>query len=168
MKPWLIAVIALSLFAPATVASRMQNTAELTALADKVVSSIQGQKPDWKYQSIEPVPGSGDVILQQWTLDNQSIRIAITSYKSTQDAAVAISQLAREGQATETFQGLGDEGITWGRGIVSFRKRNFMIDVSVTNTKPTLDRSELNKNTAEERKLAKDFALIVADAIKDK
>jgi len=40
--------------------------------------------------------------------------------------------------------------------------------VSVTNTKPTLDRSELNKNAAEERKLAKDFALMVADAIKDK
>ncbi len=167
MKPW-IAVIALSLFVSAAVASHIQNTAELTALADKVVSSIQGQKPDWKYQSIQPITGSGDVILQQWTLDNQSIRIAITSYKSAQDATAAISQLAGEGQATERPQGLGDEGITWGRGIVSFRKQNIRIDVSATNTKPTLDRSELNQNAAEERKLAKEFALMVADAIKDK
>src|SRR5215211_6467680 len=168
MKLWSIAVIALSLFASAVVATHTQNTAELTALADKVVSSIEGRNPDWKYQSIQPITGSGDVILQQWTLDNQTIRIAITSYKSAQDAAAAISRLAREGQATETHQGLGDEGITWGRGIVSFRKRNFTIDVSATNTKPTLDRSELNKNAADERKLGKDFALIVADAIKDK
>ena len=168
MKTWLIALIALSLFASVAVATYTQNTAELTALADKLASSIQSQKPDWKYQSVQPITGSGDVILQQWTLDNQSIRIAITSYKSAQDAAAAISQLAREGQATERSQGLGDEGITWGRGVVSFRKRNFTIDVSATNTKPTLDRSELNKNAAEERKLAKEFALMVADAIKDK
>lgn len=168
MKPWLIAVIALSLSASVAVASHTQNTAKLTALADEVVSSIQGRKPDWKYQSIQPITGSSDVILQQWTLGNQSIRIAITSYKSAQDAAAAISQLLREGQATERPQVLGDEAITWGRGIVSFRKRNFMIDVSATNTKPTLDRSEVNKNTAEERELAKEFALMVADAIKDK
>ena len=168
MKPCLIAVIALSLFTSAAVASHTQNTAELAALADKVVSSVQGQKPDWEYQSIQPITGSNDVILQQWTLDNQSIRIAITSYKSAQDAAAAISQLAREGPATERSQGLGDEGITWGRGVVSFRKRNFTIDVSATNNKPTLDRSELNKNATEERKLAKEFARMVADAIKDK
>lgn len=168
MKPWLIAVMALSLFASVAIASHTQNTAELMSLADKFANSIQGQKPDWKYQMIEPIRGSGDVILQQWTLDNQSIRIAITSYKSTQDAAAAISQLARAGQVTERAQGLGDEGMIWGRGTVSFRKRNFTIDVSATNTKPTLDRSELNKNAAEECKLAKEFALLVADAIKDK
>lgn len=168
MKTWLIAPIALSLFVSVAVATYTQNTAELTVLADKLASSIQSQKPDWKYQSVQPITGSGDVILQQWTLDNQSIRIAITSYKSAQDAAAAISQLAREGQATERSQSLGDEGITWGRGVVSFRKRNFTIDVSATNTKPTLDLSELNKNAAEERKLAKEFALMAADAIKDK
>ena len=55
MKPWLIAVTALSLFASAAVASHTQNSVELTVLADKVVSSIQGQKPDWKYQSIQPI-----------------------------------------------------------------------------------------------------------------
>ena len=136
MKPWLIAVIAVSLFASAAVASHTQNIAELTALADKVVSSIQGQKADWKYESVQPITGSNDVILQQWTLDNQSIRIAITSHRSAQDAVAAMSQLAREGPATERTQGLGDEGITWGRGVVSFRKRNFTIDVSATNTKP--------------------------------
>lgn len=104
MKTWLIAPIALSLFVSVAVATYTQNTAELTALADKLASSIQSQKPDWKYQSVQPITGSGDVILQQWTLDNQSIRIAITSYKSAQDAAAAISQLAREGQATERSQ----------------------------------------------------------------
>jgi hypothetical protein len=168
MKPWLIAVIALSLFASAEVASHTQNTAELTALADKVVSSIQGQKPDWKYQSIQPITGSGDVILQQWTLDNQAIRIAIISHRSTADAAAALSKLAREGQLNERIQGLGEEGITWGRGIVSFRKGNLTIDVSAAKTEPILDLNEAAKNTADERSVAKEFAVLVADVIKDK
>jgi hypothetical protein len=56
----------------------------------------------------------------------------------------------------------------WGRGVVSFRKRNLTIDVSATNTNPTLDLNEAAKNTADERKLAKEFAVLAAEAIKDK
>lgn len=168
MKTWLIALIALSLFASVAVATHTQNSSELMALAERVVSSIQSQKPDWKYQNVEPIAGSGDVVLQQWTLGDQSIRIAIVSHQSIQDAATAMSKLAREGGVSEQVSGLGDEGITWGRGVVSFRKKNLTIDVSTTNTKPTLDSSELAKNAAEERNVAKEFARLVADALKDK
>ena len=168
MKTWLIALIALSLFASVAVATHTQNSSELMALAERVVISIQSEKPDWKYQNVEPIAGSGDVILQQWTLGDQSIRIAIVSHQSIQDAATAMSKLAREGGVSEQVRGLGDEGITWGRGVVSFRKKNLTIDVSTTNTKPTLDSSELAKNAAEERDVAKEFARLVADAIKDK
>jgi hypothetical protein len=145
-----------------------QTISELSTLGDRVVSHIQTQKPDWKYEKVQPIADSTDVILQQWTLDNCSIRIAIISHKSMPDAATAISKLAREGKLSERFQGLGDEGMMWGRGVVSFRKRNLTIDVSATNTDPILDLNEAAKNTADERKLAKEFAMFVADAIKDK
>jgi hypothetical protein len=168
MKLWVITVIALSLFLFAAIPTHTQSTSELTALGDNVVSSIQSKKPDWKHEAVQPMSGSAGVILQQWTLDYQSVRIAIVAHKSTQDAATAISKLAQQGQVNERFQGIGDEGMTWGRGVVSFRKRNLTIDVSATNTNPTLDLSEAAKNTADERKLAKEFALLVADVINGK
>ena len=167
MKIWLITVIALTLFLSAAIA-HTQTTSELTALGDSIVSSIQSNKPDWKYQAVQPMSGSGGVILQQWTLDHQSVRIAIVAHKSAQDAAMMISKLASERQPIERVQGVGDEGITWGRGVVSFRRRNVTIDVSVANTDSTLDPTELAKNLADERKLAKEFALLVADVVKDK
>lgn len=145
-----------------------QNNSELSTLGDRVVSYIQSKKADWKYENVPPISGSANVIVQQWTLDNRSIRIAMVSHGSMSDAAAAMSKLAQERQIDERFQGLGDEGMTWGRGVVSFRKRNLTIDVSATNTYPTLDLNEAAKNTADERKLAKEFALLVADAIKDK
>lgn len=168
MKVWLITVIALSLLLSAAVPTHTQSTSELTALGESVVSSIQSKKPDWKYEAVQPMSGSAGVILQQWTLDHQSVRIAIVAHKSAQDAATMISRLASERQQSERVQGVGDEGITWGRGVVSFRKRNLTIDVSVANTDSTLDPTELAKNLADERKVAKEFALLVADVIKDK
>ena len=148
--------------------TQAQNNSELRTLSDRIVSHIESQKPDWKYENIQPITGSADVIVQQWTLDNRSVRIAMISHRSPSDAAAAMSKLAQERQVNERFQGLGDEGLAWGRGVVSFRKRNLRIDVSAANTNPTLDLNEAAKNTAAEHKLAKEFAVLVADAIKDK
>lgn len=161
------AIMLLSLLAVHTF-TRAQNSSELSTLAEQVVTHIQSQKADWKYENVQPMTGSANVIVQQWTLDNRSVRIAITAYNSTPGAAAALSRLADQGQPNERFQGIGDDGIMWGRGVVSFRKRNFTIDVSATNIAPTLDLNEASKNTDDERKLAKEFAMLVADAIKDK
>jgi hypothetical protein len=58
--------------------------------------------------------------------------------------------------------------MSWGRGVVSFRKRNLTIDVSAINTGPVFDVNAAAKSTADERKLAKEFALLVVDALKDR
>lgn len=168
MKICMAVIIALSLFLSEAITAHTQSTSELMALGDSVVSSIQSKKPDWKYEAVQPISGSAAIILQQWTFESQSVRIAIISHKSTQDAATTILKLAREGQLMERVQGLGDEGITWGRGVVSFRKGNLTIDVSAANTDSTLDPTELAKNLVDERKVAKEFALLVADVIKGK
>jgi hypothetical protein len=166
MKIWLVVIVALGLFLSEAIPTHTQSTSELMALGDNVVSSVQSRKPDWKYEAVQPISGSTAIILQQWTLDFQSVRIAIIAHKSTQDAATAISKLARKGQLIERTQGFGDEGITWGRGVVSFRQRNLTINVSAVNTDSTLDPTELAKNLVDERKVAKEFALLVADVIK--
>ena len=160
------AIMLLSLLAVHTF-TYAQNNAELSTLGDRVVRYIQSQKADWKYENVQPMTGSANVIVQQWTLDKRSIRIALISQKSTFDAAAAMSKLARE-RENERLQGFGDEGMAWGRGVVSFRIRNVRIDVSATNTEPVLDLTEAAKNTVDERKLAKEFAMLVANATKDK
>jgi len=145
-----------------------QNNSELSTLNDAIISYIQSQKADWKYENVQPITGSAAVVLQQWTLDSQSVRIAIISHKSTQDAATAISKLAREGQLIERVQALGDEGISWGRGVVSFRNRNLTIDVSAANIDSTRNPTELSNKGMDAHKIAREFALLVADAIKRK
>ena len=162
------ALMLLSVLCAAYIFTYAQNTSDLTTLGDRVVSYIESLKPDWKYENVQPISGSADIVIQQWTLNNRSVRIAIISHKSAQDAAAAISKLAREGQINERLLGLGDEGLAWGRGVVSFRKRNLTIDVSAANTEPTLDLNEAAKNTADERKLAKEFAQLVSEAVKEK
>ena len=166
MRKWTAAMILLSLLTVQTL-THAQNNSELTTLADRVVNYIQSQKTDWKYKNVEPIKGSANVIIQQWTLDSRLVRIAIMSHRSMSDAAAAMSKLAQDGQVNERLQGLGDEGITWGRGVVSFRRRNIRIDVSAANNTPTPDPKEALKNTEDELKLAKEFTQLVADAIKE-
>ena len=166
MSPRISAIMLLVFLLASQVFIYAQNSADLNTLGDRIVSHLQSKQPDWKYEAVEAITGSADVMVQQWTLDNRSIRIAIVSHKSTSDAAASISKLAREGQPNERLQGLGDEGISWGRGVVSFRTQNFTIDVSSTNTEPVLNLNEAAKKTAEERKLAREFAQLVADAVK--
>src|ERR1700674_584766 len=123
-----------------------QKSIELTTLDENIVTAIQSKEPDWKYEKVSPITGSADVILQQWTLEYLTVRIAIVSHRSNAEATKAMRDLVRVGQTTERLQGLGDEdGISWGRGTVSFRKRNLKIDVSAVDTHPTRDVTEKKK-----------------------
>lgn len=141
----------------------------------EIGNSIQSAKPEWKYENVAPITVSGDVvpqepnpdvILQQWSFENQSVRIAIVSHRSVSEATAAMQNLASR-RPTGTFEGLGDEDVTWGRGTVSFRKLNLTINVTAVIIEPTSDAAEAGKHEPDERKLSKEFALLVAKAIKD-
>ena len=153
-----------------------QTPSHLTTLGDNIVASIQGIKTDWKYEPVPPMKGSDGIILQQWTdgvllqqwtLEDESVRISIVRYESTDHAAKAMADLARDGSVRETVQGLGDEGFSWGRGTVSFRRRDLTIHVSAVVTKPTLDLKLVAENVKKERQLCKEFARLVAEAIRN-
>jgi len=125
----------------------------------------------WIAQRVEPVAamkGSKNVLLQQWSSESQSVRIAIVMRNSQDDTRKVMGDLVRDGNVKEILVGLGDEGVAWGRGSVSFRRHNLTVDVSALTTTPALDVTKATANLAEERKLSKEFARLVADAIKDK
>jgi hypothetical protein len=147
-----------------------QSSIELKTVGENIINFIQ-----WKYESVPPITISADlivqpttdVILQQWNFEDQSVRIAVVSHGSVGDAVEEMQNLAARGERG-LFQELGDEDVTWGRGTVSFRKRNLTVNVSAVITKPTVDVSEAGKHDPDERKLSKEFARLVAKAIKDK
>jgi hypothetical protein len=143
-----------------------QSSSELNNLGDTIISSIQSKKSEWKYESISPMSRSDDVILQQWSFENESVRIAIVSHDSVSAAAQATRVLARRGQEGRHL--LGDEDVTWGRGTVSFRKRNVTVNVSAVITQTPVDLDEADKHDIAQRKVAIEFARLVALAIKDK
>ncbi|MEK6283204.1 MAG: hypothetical protein AABN95_22845 [Acidobacteriota bacterium] len=151
--------------APRVVVS--QTSSELNSFGETIISSLQAKKSEWKYESVSPMSSSDNVILQQWSFENESVRIAVVSHASVRDAVDAMQVLARGGQRGGDQQ-LGEEDVTWGRGTVSFRKRNLTVNVSVVITEPTLDLAEARKHEINQRKIAKEFAHLVASAIKDK
>lgn len=151
-------------------------TFSLASLGADIVTSIQSAKPDWKYESMFPISVSGDVgprepnsdvILQQWSFHNQSVRIAVVSHRSASDAAEAIQNLTPRSQRP-ALQDLGAGAVTWGRGTTSFRRRNLTVNVTAVIIEPTSDAVESGKHEPDERKLSQEFARLVAAAIKDK
>src|SRR5437660_1300988 len=150
----------------ATTAFAQNPVSDLTRLGDVIANSIQLKKPEWHFESLVPMRESEKVILQQWTFGDQSLRVALVPHNSPEDAARAMSDVARDGQSIEAVPDLADEGFAWGRGIVSFRKQNVTIHVSAVTTNVTRDPKVVAKNVKEERKLCKEFARLIADAIK--
>lgn len=139
---------------------------DLTNLGDTIAKSIQSKKPEWHYESQTPMKGSEGVIIQQWSSESQSIRVAIVYHKSTEEAAKAMRDTARDSPTVEALADLADEGFSWGRGTVSLRRRNLTIDVRAVTTKLTLDHADADKDLKEEQRLCKEFARLVADAFK--
>jgi hypothetical protein len=162
-----VVVLALATIGVTALVRTDQNSSDLMVLQDKLISAIQLKKPEWTYNPISAIEGSAAVVLMQWTLDEQSVRISIVLHQSVDDAAKAIWKLGVEGKEREKLQDLGDGGLSWGQGTVTFRRRDLTISVSAVNTKPTLDPKEGAQYTADERKLNKEFATLVANILKD-
>ena len=160
------AFVALVLSAVALIPTRGQQSGRLTTLGDTIVTSIQAAKPEWKYESVPGMNHSDEVIVQQWTSKDESVRVSIVPHVSAAQAAEAMKDLDRDGGNKEKLQGLGDDGgLSWGRGTVSFRKQELTIHVSAVITTPTADLKVAAENLKRERRLCKEFARLVADAI---
>ena len=170
MKKTLILLVALLVgtIAAATRVSSNSTPIDLLVLQAKIITGVQSQKPEWQYRSVPPIEGSADVILMQWSFENHSVRIAITSHASIEDAVKAMATLRRDGKELETLPDLADVGgFSWGRGTVTFRKDNLTVSSSAVDTTVTRDAKEVAQKVPEERALSKDFAKLVAAIIKD-
>lgn len=169
MKRVMIVSCACALYLAATMMSVAQsNITQPVTLGDTLIKFLQVAKPGWLYEPVDAITGSENVLLQNWSSETQRVRIAIVPHNSVDDATKAIRDIARHGQTKEILPGIGDEGLSWGRGTVSFRTRNLTINVSAVIATPVFDVKTAKANLVAEQNLSKEFARLVADAIKDK
>lgn len=169
MNRLFLVLMAMMLVAVVPIASRAQdNSSSLTQLGEDIVRAIQEQRPNWTYEAVSPIAGNDGVIIQKWTSGQRIVRIAIVAHRSVPEAARLMLDLARDHQPREVIPGLCDEGFSWGRGTVTFRKRHLSISVSAVNTDTQVSVSRLAEQGDDERALCREFARLVADVVRNR
>jgi hypothetical protein len=141
-------------------------SSRVNTLADEIVRNIQNKKPGWRYQEVEPIDGSVNVALQQWTFEQRSVKIRISLRASESEGINLMRDLRRDGRPRETPADLGDEAVAWGNNAVSFRDRDLIVDVTTSFGLSNLSLEKVASNRVEERKLSEEFARLVAEILR--
>ncbi len=137
--------------------STAQDTSsQLTKLTDDIAHVVQDKTSGWQHNSVKPLEGGKDVIVDQWISGDKIVKIAILRHQSRDEAMRTLHKFASNTKATSKPQNVGEEGYAWGVGnSIAFRKGGFTIYVSAVAA-----------NITEEESLSKEFAQYVDVAIK--
>jgi hypothetical protein len=131
--------------------------ADLDAISQVIEQAVNVKMPGWKHRRGEPIGGSKGVLVESYSSKDATIKLSVIPYASSEEAASRMKDFAAKGDVSEKLSDLGDEGCAWGyRGSkFAFRRRNLNIFVSI-------EADDMDKE-----KVSKQFAKLVADAIKD-
>lgn len=155
-KPAALCFVAIVLLYASAPSKAQSKSAELSDVVDRLVRSVEELNQGWSHTSVPPIEGSQDVALEQWASGNRIVKITIIRYLSQEEAVRNIREFAAEMRANRDFTDAGEEGYSWGSlHSVIFRKRNIVVTINVKGASPD-----------DEKQLRKQFARLVADAIK--
>ena len=114
--------------------------------------------PGWSHGRGEPFGGSKTVLVESYSSKDTNIKLSVIPYPSNEEAAKRMKDFGSMGEVMEKLSDLGDEGWAWGyRGSkFAFRRHNLNVFVSI-------DADDMR----DKDKVAKQFAKLVADALKD-
>jgi hypothetical protein len=148
MKKLSIGVFVVLLLTGAVQAQR--NSEKLDNLKHILTERIALNMPGWTHQSVTPIEGSKNVIVDQWETGNVIVRVAVNEYETEESTAAALKdfrkRLKSEQDATaarrktnfrlikDDLPDLGDGGFIWdirGSDAAVFKKKNFLAFVSV-------------------------------------
>jgi len=131
---------------------------DLDQISEAVQRAVQEKMPGWKHRRGQPITGSGNVLVESYSSKDATIKLSVIPYDSKEEAEKEIKDLFAKEGAQRRLADLGDEGCAWGyRGSkFAFRRHNLNVFVSI----------EADDMTDKE-KVAKQFAKVVADALKD-
>lgn len=176
MKKLLRGCLAAALFLLAQTSVKAQDDPRpFHPVADSVGSALKEQFPQWKRESIPPVNFEGtntfpyDVIIDQWSSDEASVRVAILINASMEEAKEKLKKFAADVRADGYLPDVGNEAYVWGLDkSVAFRKGIYTVYVSGIRHELSEDGEPMDTTASpKDTKYVKTFAQIVARTLKD-
>lgn len=134
-----------------------QKSTDLSDLESRLIASLQERLPEWTHETIEPMQGSTDVAIHHWTSGEKVISLTIIRHGSVEQARKGIREFAAHMNGREESPDAGEEqfSLPYHSSIV-FRKRHFTVNIDANST-----------DERDEKRLIRQFARHVADAIRD-
>ena len=169
-----VIIMALLLGMISAVQAVAQAPVDLDRLDDKLIRHVESEMPGWKHKRGEPIPGSKNVLIEFWSFSNRVVKISIVPYGSAQEAREVLQRFKKYNIQKEELTGLGDDAYGSGYGFsnVTFTKGKFIMYVSTyaeVDSDPDarmLSQVERgNRERAEMRRLSREFAKHLADAM---
>lgn len=132
-------------------------------LREKIGKDFQG----WSQRTIKPIEGSENVVIEQWESGDLIVKVAITEYKTKEDAVKRLEnfklhltveedakkvQRKTDSRLKDDLPSLGDGGFFWdvmGSEATAFRKNNYLIFVSIPLRPPDYKETKLSRQFAE-------------------
>ena len=150
-----------------------QDNLDVDALDEKLHRHLQTKMPGWKHERIEPIQGSKGVLIQNWTISNRGVRIAVTRAKTAAEAKARIENFMREVKG-ELLTGFGDDAFVWGfeESDLEVRRGRYIFDLNAgADVLSDPDASSITsaerhaRAKAEVRRIIREFARHVLDAV---
>lgn len=166
----LAAVLVLGI--PSLISAQKEDLRPYNPVADTIARAITAELPEWKHKSIPPTNPNGldnfshDVIIDQWSSEEGSVRIAVLLHSSEADAKKSFEEFRAGVKANEHLPDVDSEAHAWGiNKSVALRIGSYAVYISsITLTQS--DDGISDKRSKEEAKLSKMFAKIVVKALK--
>jgi len=142
---------------------------ELQRLAERIERSTERNHTDWKLERIEPITSSENIIIDQWKIGDNAIRMSMVAYPSHSEAREAIQRFARDMRAVEELNDVAEGGYWFGidRAELAFIKGRITVYLSTAlemHSDPYITKTkDSSTRISEKRALAKEFARHVTE-----
>ena len=128
----------------------------LDKISEVIQRAVEAKMPGWRHRRGEPIKGSKDVLVESYTSGDANIKLSVIPYASNEEAASRMRNF--KGNDAEKVSDLGDEGHAWG-----YRHSKFAFTQNKLNIFVSIDADDMT----DKEKISKQFAKVVADALKD-
>jgi hypothetical protein len=171
MKKGIFLVVFLGLLIVQGVA---QDQAELEKLDDKLNRHVATKMPGWNHKRGEPIQGSKNVLIERWGTSNRVVTVSIVPHKSASEAREALIDFVKYDRDKEELIGLGDQAVAWGYGLSNIVLRRGRFNVYVSSyaeldsdpeARSLTEREKGERESIEMRRLSREFAKLMADAM---
>ncbi len=172
MKGRIIVALFLSCFFLSQAAA--QDQSELDRLGDKFNRHLETRMSGWKHKRREPIQGSKNVLIEFWASSNRVVKVSVVPYKSAQEASEVLRGFLKYDTQKEELKGFGDEAFGWGYGMsnVVFTRGKLIVYVSTyaevdsdPEARSLTERERGERERVEMRRLSREFAKLMADAM---